>query len=147
MKHTHTYIIDIASRQVDGDVQTFTAACSCGKKKIIKRRRIITGRMKRTPLSPVSDAMRKRLSKYNRTAPVNDPAHCPMCKASLSEATLSRHHPFGRSGDHLFTFLAMCQHCHDWIHENSNQAYDLGWLQPEYRGQPHNNTHPIPWNQ
>lgn len=98
---------------------------------------------KKTRLKRVSEKQSDRLKEYNKTQPLNsNPEVCAKCGDRARE---ERHHPYGRGGEYLFMFVTLCSSCHTWIHENANEAYKLGWIQPEYRGFI-SQSHPKPWN-
>ncbi len=69
------------------------------------------------------------------------------CVACGSTNHLEKHHPFGRSKPDIFVYICGEYGCkiHRWIHENVNEAYKLGWIQPLYRGLPNNPNWPKPW--
>ena len=100
--------------------------------------------LKRTKLKPVSSKQSNLLKSYKSSIPLNE-GGCAKCN-SLDE--LQKHHPYGRSatvGDQpaISLWIWLCSKCHTWVHEHANQAYELGWLQPEYRRQKGNS--PKPW--
>jgi hypothetical protein len=55
------------------------------------------------------------------------------------------HHPFGREGENLFKVIPMCHEHHEWIHAHSNDAYSLGWIQPELKKVTRQPNHPQPF--
>lgn len=70
--------------------------------------------------------------------------YCVVCG---SDYHIEKHHPFGRSKPDLYVYLCGEYGCkfHKWIHENANEAYKIGWIQPLYKGLPDNPNWPKPW--
>lgn len=107
--------------------------------------------MKRTPLrrktklKKVSDKHSKRLERYLSMLRNLDKANTP-CARCNNPSSQDFHHPYGHGGDNFYRGVLLCRDCHDWIHSRANEAYEHGWLQPEYRGFPPNPNHPKPWN-
>jgi len=96
-------------------------------------------------LATVSKARKVQLELYfAATKAAKEADHrCQRCFC-VSEA-LDAHHPYGRSGSWLHHFILLCRPCHEWVHENSNEAYAEGWLQPEYKGYVRT-QHKTPWS-
>lgn len=71
---------------------------------------------------------------------------CQKCRQEFwSNLSLDAHHPYGRTNGWLQHFILLCRECHDGIHQNPNEAYQAGWLQPEYKGYVRPDSHPEPW--
>lgn len=70
---------------------------------------------------------------------------CAICGTHADFAKLEPHHPFGRGGDNLFRVILICSSHHYWIHAYPDRAYELGYLQPEYRGVIRPPDFPTPW--
>lgn len=110
----------------------------------------------KTQLQPFSKKQRKKLQAYaaSGSAQTDDEPKCAMCGATEN---LTKHHPYGRSGltelgsTCITVWIWLCtgfgNRCHDVVHENPNEAMELGWLQPEYRGQKPNGPRKKPWLQ
>jgi hypothetical protein len=101
--------------------------------------------MPRGKLKPVSRKQSNLLVSYRASGPMGAQEAC--CKCGANDH-LTKHHPFGRSGTQddqpcIALWIWLCQACHDWVHTNSNEAYQAGWLQPKYRNQ--TGDAPKPW--
>jgi len=101
--------------------------------------------MRRTALKQVSPKQRNLLVSYRKSAALGRADQCDKCGCADG---LTKHHPYGRSGqqdglDCINLWIWLCHTCHDWVHTNSNEAYELGWLQPKYRNQ--TGTSKKPW--
>jgi len=70
--------------------------------------------------------------------------HHPCAKCG-HRAGLEPHHPYGRGRENLFRVVLLCHLCHACTHEFSDTAYELGWLQPEYRNVLRPPNFPVPW--
>lgn len=105
-------------------------------------------------LKPFSNKQRKKLSAYANSSSDQD-CDEPTCAKCGCKENLTKHHPYGRSGqtedgqDCITVWFWLCtsfgNRCHDWVHENPNEAMEQGWLQPEYRGQICNSPRKKPW--
>lgn len=94
-------------------------------------------------LAQASDKQAERLARYNEML-LNWQGRwgCSKCGA---KAGLEPHHPFGRGRENLFRVVLLCHLCHACTHEFPDLAYELGWLQPEYRGVIRPPNFPVPW--
>lgn len=97
----------------------------------------------RPRLAPASAKQAGRLARYHAMVDAWQGPRC--CAKCAHKKGLEPHHPFGRSGDHLFRIVLLCRLCHAWVHEFPHSAYFLGWLQPEYRGVNRPANFPTPW--
>ena len=70
---------------------------------------------------------------------------CAWTGDRLPKSQLHPHHPYGRHGRWVLEFVWLRPDKHDWIHAHPDEAYALGWLQPEYRGVLRQPGHPVPW--
>ena len=53
----------------------------------------------------------------------------PVCEKCGSKNHLDLHHKRGRDGDNLYRdFMTVCRDCHEWIHNNVLESYQMGWL-------------------
>lgn len=108
----------------------------------------------KTRIKPFSKKQRKKLQAYaaSESAQNTDEPACAMCGC---KENLTKHHPYGRSGltelgeECITVWIWLCasfgNRCHDVVHENPNESIELGWLQPEYRGQKPNGPRKKPW--
>jgi hypothetical protein len=117
----------------------------------------MTGLKRTGKLRPVSKGKSKVNGEYhswvkrvmgdyeNTVASSGSGLKCARCNVSAQFAKMDPHHPYGRHGDNLFKVIPMCRTCHTWTHEHPNMAFDLGFLQPEYRGLKPDPNHPKPF--
>lgn len=88
---------------------------------------------KRSKIKPVSDKEKVRLAQYHLQRPPYLLANT-LCLAKLDGCTIKScdvHHTCGRRGKNLLdesTWLPVCRHCHDFIHEHSKEARQMGLL-------------------
>lgn len=103
-------------------------------------------RMKRSPLSSTSAKQKVRLQRYY-TMIQNWQGRrvCAFCGLHADFCKLEPHHPYGRGGENLFKVVLLCSSHHHWVHAYPDRAYELGWLQPEYRGTIRPPDFPVPW--
>jgi hypothetical protein len=106
-----------------------------------------TGLKRTGKLQPVSKAKRKVNREYHSWIAFMFAIQmsCSRCRVLSTFSKMDPHHPYGRHGDNLFKVIPMCRTCHTWTHEHPNSAYDLGYLQPEYRGLKPDPDHPKPF--
>ena len=55
----------------------------------------------------------------------------PLCEVCKDANAIEIHHSAGRTGRLLNDethFVAVCRSCHNWIHENIQQAREAGWI-------------------
>lgn len=55
----------------------------------------------------------------------------PKCQACYKSPSRDVHHVHGRYGSAYLdvnTWMAVCRHCHDWIHQHPKDARVRGWL-------------------
>ncbi len=98
-------------------------------------------------LAPSSAKQAARLARYKAMlADWQGVRRCAWCGECDDFVKLEPHHPFGRSGDNLFRVILLTPTYHRWIHEYPDRAYELGWLQPEYRGVIRPPNFPVPWS-
>jgi len=85
--------------------------------------------LKKTRLSHTSKKQKARMGEYRALLeefwkkPENQ-----KCRRCGARGPLDPHHTHGRSGDNLFKIIPVCRPCHDWIHQNPNQARQDGYL-------------------
>lgn len=86
------------------------------------------------PISPVSPKQKKRLAEY-AIVRAEYLAHNPVCEARVWKVCAGRatqvHHLQGRIGKNLLDngkFMAVCDQCHTWIHDNDAEARKRGLL-------------------
>lgn len=103
--------------------------------------------LQRGGLRPMSEKGQKRRAAEAREHNKNIAEGLVFCAKCGNQDNLERHHPLGRSFPDIFIYLCNEYGCgfHKWIHENSNEAYKLGWIQPEYKGLKHDPNHPKPY--
>jgi len=110
-----------------------------------------TALTRRTPLRPkpsarlaqVSGKQAARLARYH--AMVDGWQGRRVCAKCGHRAGLEPHHPWGRGRENLFRVVLLCRLCHAACHEFPDLAFELGWLQPEYRGVIRPPNFPVPW--
>lgn len=86
------------------------------------------------PISPVSTKQKKRLAEYALVR-AEYLARNPVCEARVWKVCAGRatqvHHLRGRIGKNLLDngkFMAVCDQCHTWIHDNDAEARKRGLL-------------------
>jgi len=99
--------------------------------------------MKRSPLKRSSDKQAARLARMH--AMVDGWQGRRVCAKCGHGAGLEPHHPWGRGRENLFRVVLLCRLCHAACHEFPDLAFELGWLQPEYRGVIRPPNFPVPW--
>lgn len=147
--HLHRWGIKQVLREADGHrIERFTCK-ECGKfvTRTFKPRTFkrSTKPIKRTRLKPQSKKQSERMKRYLKMLKDlrNFKDRCSFCR--LRGDNMDPHHPYGRARQNLFLVIRLHRHCHDYIHQNPNEAYRLGWLQPPIRGLAHDPRHPTPW--
>jgi hypothetical protein len=84
-------------------------------------------------INPVSEKRRSELNEYRKIHAVFLKEHstCEVKRIGcLYDRTIQVHHKAGRIGDLLCDatkFLAVCEHCHQWIEQHPLEAYENGW--------------------
>lgn len=88
----------------------------------------------RKPVKPMSKTQRQRIAKYSLVR-AEYLANNPVCEARVWNVCVGRatqvHHLQGRIGKNLLDngkFMAVCDQCHNWIHENDAEARERGLL-------------------
>ena len=102
------------------------------KRSPLKRKTPLKGgsSLKRTRLSPVSKRRRKELSEYSALRKVFLSTF-PICFRCAKSPATDIHHRWGRHKDRLNDtdwWIGVCRPCHDHIHANPAEAYELGYL-------------------
>jgi hypothetical protein len=97
-------------------------------------------------LAPASTKQAARLAHYHAMVDSWEGRRvCAFCGLHADFCKLEPHHPHGRGGDNLFRVVLLCSSHHHWVHAYPDRAYELGWLQPEYRGTIRPPNFPVPW--
>lgn len=89
----------------------------------------LVAKKKRTRIKPRSAKKSEWEAKY--FAQVESDARqqeCFSCHAYGTKDSFDRHHTHGRSKENILIYKYCCRDCHNWIHENPNQARKLGLL-------------------
>ena len=94
-------------------------------------------------LAPASTKQAARLARYH--AMLDGWQGRRVCAKCGHKAGLEPHHPYGRGRENLFRVVLLCHLCHACTHEFPDLAYELGWLQPEYRAFIRPPDFPTPW--
>jgi|SRR5690606_24479563 len=88
----------------------------------------------RKPVKPMSKTQRQRIAKYSLVR-AEYLARNPVCEARVWKVCSGRatqvHHLRGRIGKNLLDngkFMAVCDQCHTWIHDNDAEARERGLL-------------------
>lgn len=97
----------------------------------------------RPRLAKASGRQAERLARYNNM--LLEWKGRWACAKCGHKKGLEPHHPFGRGRENLFRVVLLCRLCHAACHEFPDLAYELGWLQPEYRGTIRPPNFPVPW--
>lgn len=116
------------------------------ERKLNYRERVAAG-LQRGGLKPKSDKQLERDKLEAREHNKNIKKGVVFCVKCGSDKHIEKHHVKGRNFPDEFVYLCGEFGCafHSWIHKNENEAYELGWLAPEYRGLPHKDNWPKPW--
>ena len=56
---------------------------------------------------------------------------CAVCGRMWTRTGMEPHHPRGRQGRKLLEYVWVDKHCHRWIHNNPEQAKQMGLLFPQ----------------
>lgn len=106
---------------------------------------LVSGGMKRSALNKFSKKTKEKLDTYHQLDTLSSNIFtCEHCELTFDKEQLDKHHPYGR-GNFTSEFIYITRDFHDWIHKNPNKAFELGWLQPQYRGLAYNPNHPVPF--
>lgn len=85
--------------------------------------------MKRTPIRRVSVKRAREMKEYTRLR-AEFMAARPTCEKCGARPSKQCHHKAKRGINYLnvSTWAALCQPCHDWIHQHQGQARASGWI-------------------
>jgi len=86
-------------------------------------------------LNKISKKMSKINSEYSKLRKLFFDKH-PMCQAKIYKCSLKStdiHHTYSGANRHIYflevnTWLSVCRNCHTWIHNNPDDAKELGLL-------------------
>lgn len=87
--------------------------------------------IRRTPIRKVS-ARRQAEAKHYSKLRLQFLADKPTCQVCLTRKATDVHHVKGRYGGNYLnvtTWLAVCRHCHTYIHNNPAKARAMGLLE------------------
>jgi hypothetical protein len=82
----------------------------------------------------VSEKRAEWLEQYKRILQVYIPSACARCGIKGNNwkhfnGDFEPHHPFRRTTRAFCcVILPLCHECHEWVHHNSKQAKEEGWL-------------------
>lgn len=127
---------------------------------ILRPQAIISRKARLRPIAPKKQEWTRQYNAIHEKVPYL--IRCAGCHRPSYKDELDRHHPWGRRGARILDYLYICRSCvhlggfvgfcglHDKIHSLPDWAYEIGWLQPEYRKHKSQLTeedanHPIPW--